>query len=426
VRLSGATGDRTATDDVRHAALWFAPGPNGIQPLLDLIGDAHLVLIGAATHGTHEFHRIRADLTAALVRDKQFNVVAAEADWPDAHRLDRWVRQAGAEQGPEALLDDLVRFPCWTWRNDIVVDFIQWLRHYNARHAAVDRVGLHGLDLYSHHASMEAALTYLGKVNPAAASRVQRRYEYFEALGTGEQSDGHAATLGLSRSCEDDVVAQLMALQKATASGYFLAEQSARLVRDAEPYYRAMFGGHVNSWNLRETHMMETLDALIDWTARRAGYARAVVWAHNSHVGDARATQMADCGGLNLGRLARERHGDLVFLIGFTTHTGTVTAARAWDQPAELRQVVPSIAGSYEELFHQSGAERFILPIDQARQALTAPRLERAVGAIYTPETERASHYFRARMADQFDAVIHVDSTTALTPLERPSCCAAK
>jgi erythromycin esterase-like protein len=187
-----------------------------------------------------------------------------------------------------------------------------------------------------------------------------------------------------------------------------------------------MFGGHVNSWNLRETHMMDTLDALIDWTARRAGYARAVVWAHNSHVGDSRATQMADCGGLNLGRLARERHGDSVFLVGLTTHTGTVTAARAWGQPAELRQLVPSIPGSYEELFHQAGAERFILPIDQAREALTAPRLERAVGAIYTPETECASHYFRARLADQFDAVIHVDSTTALPPLERPSCRAAK
>ncbi len=263
-----------------------------------------------------------------------------------------------------------------------------------------------------------------------AASRARRRYECFEAFGTDAQSYGYAATLGLSRSCEDDVVAQLLDLQKAAATyasrdgrvaeeEYFFAEQNARLVRNAEQYYRAMFGGRVESWNLRDTHMMKTLDALIDWTARRAGYARAVVWAHNSHLGDARATEMGESGELNLGQLARQRHGDRAFLIGFTTHTGTVTAAREWDGPAERRRVVPSIAGSYERLFHQAGVEHFILPVDQAREALGVARLERAIGVIYRPETERASHYFRARPADQFDAIVHVDTTTALMPLER-------
>jgi erythromycin esterase-like protein len=278
---------------------------------------------------------------------------------------------------------------------------------------------------------MDAVLRYLGKVDPDAAARARRRYSCFEQFGTDEaQSYGYAATLGLSRSCEDDVVAQLMEMQRSAADyasrdgrvaedEHFVAEQNARLVRNAERYYRAMFGGQAESWNLRDTHMMETLDALLEWTTRRSGYARAVVWAHNSHLGDARATQMGDWGELNLGQLARERHGEKVFLVGFTTHTGTVTAAREWDEPAERRRVTPSLEGSYERLLHDTGFERFVLRTSDARDALADSRLERAIGVVYQPETERASHYFRARLADQFDAVIHVDTTTALTPLER-------
>ncbi|HTI41223.1 MAG TPA: erythromycin esterase family protein [Vicinamibacterales bacterium] len=422
-----------ALDAVRHAALWFTPSEDGLGPLLDLIGDASIVLVGEATHGTDEFYRIRAELTRALIRSKQFNVVAVEADWPDAYRVNRWVTHATHENGPEAALDDFVRFPRWMWRNTVVVDFIDWLRSYNAKRMATDRAGLYGLDLYSLHASMDAVLKYLAKVDPEGAARARRRYSCFEEFGTDPaQAYGYAATLGLSRSCENDVVAQLLELRKAAAAyasrdgrvaedDYFFAEQNARLVRNAERYYRTMFGGHVESWNLRDTHMMETLDALLAWTAKRAGYARAVVWAHNSHLGDARATQMADWGELNLGQLARERHGDRTFLIGFTTHTGTVTAAREWDEPAERRGVTPSLQGSYEHLFHDAGLDRFVLPTLHAREALGVSRLERAIGVVYKPETERASHYFRAKLGQQFDAVIHVDTTSALTPLERSS-----
>jgi erythromycin esterase-like protein len=307
------------------------------------------------------------------------------------------------------------------WRNTVVVDFIEWLHHYNVKRMASDRVGFYGLDLYSLHSSMQAVLTYLDRVDPDAAARARRRYGCFEEFGTDAQSYGYAATLGLSRSCEDDVVEQLLELRKRPAEDeeHFFAEQNARLVRNAELYYRAMFGGHVESWNLRDTHMMETLDALLEWTTRRAGYARAVVWAHNSHLGDARATQMGDWGELNLGQLARERHADRAFLLGFTTNTGTVTAAREWDEPAERRRVTPAVHGSYEHLFHLTGFERFVLPVAEARAVLAAPRLERAIGVVYKPETERASHYFRARLAEQFDAVIHVDTTSALVPLER-------
>jgi erythromycin esterase-like protein len=423
--------DRDTLEAVRHAALWFTPSEDGLAPLLDLIGDARLVLIGEATHGTEEFYRIRATLTQALIRTKQFNIVAVEADWPDAYRVNRWVRHVTQEPGPAAALDDFIRFPRWMWRNTVVVDFIEWLRQHNAKRMASDRAGFYGLDLYSLHTSIEAVLKYLSKVDPDGAARARRRYSCFEQFGTDDaQSYGYAATLGLSRSCEDDVVAQLLELKKAAAiyasrdgrvaeDEYFFAEQNARLVTNAERYYRAMFGGHVESWNLRDTHMMETLDALLAWTTRQAGYARAVVWAHNSHLGDARATQMGDWGELNLGQLARERHGDKAFLVGFTTHTGTVTAAREWDEPAERRRVTPSLHGSYEHLFHETGFERFVLPSAECRDALAAARLERAIGVVYKPETERASHYFRARIAEQFDAVIHVETTAALTPLER-------
>ena len=345
--------------------------------------------------------------------------------------MNRWVRFASEEPGAAAALDDFVRFPRWMWRNHAVVDFIESLRRYNAKRMASDRIGFYGLDLYSLHRSIDAVLQYLARVDPDAAQRARYRYGCFETYGTDEaQSYGYAATLGLSRSCEDDVVAQLLEMRTAASEyaardgrvaedEYFFAEQNARLVRNAERYYRTMFAGHVESWNLRDTHMMETLDALLERTTRRAGYARAVVWAHNSHLGDARATQMGNWGQTSLGQLARERHGDRAFLIGLTTHTGTVTAARDWDAPAERRRVVPSMKGSYEHLMHETGFERFVLPTAECRDALTEPRLERAIGVVYKPETERASHYFRGRLAEQFDAVIHVDTTSALTPLER-------
>lgn len=425
--------DRDALDAVRHAALWFTPSEDGLAPLLDLIGDARLVLIGEASHGTDEFYRIRANLTSALIRTKQFNMVAVEADWPDASRVNRWVRHESHEANAAAALDDFVRFPRWMWRNTAVVDFLEWLWRYNSKRPAADRIGFYGLDLYSLHASMEAVLTHLGRVDPEAAFRARHRYACFEQFGTDEaQSYGYAATLGLSRSCEDDVVAQLTEMQRIAAEAkahdgrvsdeeHFFAVQNARLVRNAERYYRAMFGGQAESWNLRDTHMMETLESVRDWTTQRAGYARAIVWAHNSHLGDARATQMGDWGELNLGQLARERHGSKAFLVGFTTHTGTVIAAREWDEPAELRPVTPSLPGSYERLFHDTGFERFVLRTADVRDALAASRLERAIGVVYKPETERASHYFRARLADQFDAVVHVDTTSAVTPLERRS-----
>lgn len=270
---------------VRRAAVSFEAAADGFGPLLESIGDARLVLIGEATHGTHEFYWTRAELTKALILRKGFNIVAVEADWPDAYRVNRWVRHESAEPNAEAALGEFKRFPRWMWRNRDVVDFLEWLRAHNASRLAPERAGFYGLDLYSLHASIEAVLAYLRKVDPAAAERARYRYACFEHFGEDTQAYGYAATTGLSKSCEDDVVAQLVKLRRraaeyATRDGriaadeYFFAEQNARLVRNAEEYYRAMFGGRVESWNLRDTHMMETLEGLLDHVRQTSGWAR--------------------------------------------------------------------------------------------------------------------------------------------------------
>ena len=423
-----------ALETVRSEALWFEPTADGLRPLVDAIGDARLVLIGEASHGTDEFYRTRAELTKTLISERGFNLVAVEADWPDAYRVNRWVRGASNDPGAKAALDDFTRFPRWMWRNTVVVDFVQWLRDFNLAQPVEARTGFYGIDLYSLHRSIEAVLAYLGKIDPEAAERARYRYGCFDIFGADPQAYGYASSVGLSRDCEDEVTAQLLDLQRealayasrdgrVAADEYFFAEQNARLVANAETYYRAMFGGRAESWNVRDRHMMEMLEALLAHVRQAHGASRAVVWAHNSHLGDARATQMGAAGELNLGQLVRERYGNDAWLVGFTTHAGTVTAARNWGDPAERRQVRPSLDMSYERLFHEVGISQFLLLLRNgpARDALWRERLERAIGVIYRPESERPSHYFRARLPAQFDAIIHVDRTRAVDPLERTS-----
>jgi erythromycin esterase-like protein len=385
-----------------------------IEKLLGAIGDARLVLIGEASHGTHEFYRIRAELTQALIRERGFTHVAVEADWPDAYRANRWVRGLSKERGPEAALEDFTRFPRWMWRNAEVVAFLRWLRAHNAGRPEGERTGFYGLDLYSLHRSIEHVLAYLDKVDPEAAARARERYACFEMFGEDPQAYGWASTLGMSKTCEDEVTAQLVDMLKLKDSEeQFAAEQNARLIANAETYYRAMYGRRANSWNVRDRHMMETLQALLDHAGPGS---RAVVWAHNSHLGDARATEMSARGELNLGQLVRERFGEQAWLVGFTTHAGSVTAARDWGDPAERRRVRPSLDGSWERVFHDTGLQRFLLLLRD--NGLSGERLERAIGVIYRPESERFSHYFGARLSKQFDAVIHIDETSALQPLE--------
>ena len=424
--------DLAIVDIVRQHAL-HVNVETAARALLDAIDPrVTLVLIGEATHGTHEFYRIRADLTRALIQHRGFTSVAAEADWPDAYRANRWVRQLGDDETAEESLNDFTRFPRWMWRNREVVRFLRWLRAENADRSPDTRVGFYGLDLYSLHRSMARVIEYLDQVDPTAAAQARRGYACFDAFGDDVQLYGYAASLNLQRSCEDEVIEQLVQLQQRAAEyaardghlaadEYFAAEQNARVVSDAEAYYRAMFRGGAASWNLRDRHMMATLEALIEHSARQGRLARTVVWAHNSHLGDARATGLARLGELNLGQLARERFGDAGCAIGMTTHDGEVTAAHEWEEPAALRTVQPSAPGSYERLFHDTRLGTFVLPLstpDLAR-ALAGPRLERAIGVLYRPETERASHYFSARLPEQFDMLVHVDRTRALEPLEK-------
>ena len=340
---------------------------------------------------------------------------------------------------PDATADEALsgfkRFPTWMWRNTVVRDFVQWLRTYNAvLPASGTQVGFYGLDLYSLFASIEAVISYLDNVDPAAARRARERYACFEHVGREAENYGVATAAGLAEPCEEEVVQQLVDLQRhapeyarrdgrVAEDDFFFAEQNARLVKNAEAYYRAMFRGRVSSWNLRDRHMAETLDALVAHLDRHGGHAKVVVWAHNSHVGDARATELGDHGELNVGQLVRERYGREAILVGFTTYSGTVTAASDWGAAAERKQVRPGLSGSYEALFHATGLPRFFVSMRDERLAAAArePRLERAIGVIYRPETERVSHYFYARLAEQFDAVVHCDETRAVEPLERTS-----
>ncbi|HTE17511.1 MAG TPA: erythromycin esterase family protein [Armatimonadota bacterium] len=403
------------------------------DPLLDLIGDARFVLLGEASHGTHEFYAERARITQRLIREKGFNAVAVEADWPDAYRVNCHVRGAGAATAVEAL-EGFQRFPAWMWRNHEVVRFIDWLRAHNeALSPDAARVGFYGIDLYSLHTSVQEVLAYLDRVDPEAAQRAHYRYGCFDHFGEDSQAYGYAASFGLSQSCEEGVVTQLTELRRRAgeyaardgrmaADEYFYAEQNARLVKNAEQYYRSMFGGRVSSWNLRDRHMAETLDHLVAHLQRDGAPAKVVVWAHNSHLGDARATEMGEGGELNIGQLVRERYGQAAVLVGFSTYTGTVTAASDWGGPAERKAVRPGMEGSYEALFHAVGVPRFLLPLregGEVAERLRRRRLERAIGVIYHPRTERQSHYFHARLPDQFDAVLHFDQTRAVEPLER-------
>jgi erythromycin esterase-like protein len=404
------------------------------DPLVQQIGEAHFILIGEASHGTHEFYRERAQITKRLIQEKGFTAVAVEADWPDAYRVNRYVR--GTTSDAEAIdsLAGFKRFPTWMWRNADVLDFIGWLRTHNDAPANnKNKVGFYGLDLYSLHASIEAVLGYLAKIDPEAARRARYRYSCFDHFGEDTQAYGYAASFGLTESCENEVVSQLIELRRragdyasrdgrVAADDFFFAEQNARLVKNAEEYYRSMFRRSVPSWNLRDRHMTETLESLVAHLDNQGQPAKVVVWEHNSHLGDARATEMSERGELNVGQLIRERHGSSAVLIGFSTYTGTVTAASNWDAPAERKRVRPALKDSYEALFHEVGVPRFQISLRERSSmvsALSEPRLQRAIGVIYRPETERQSHYFYARLADQFDALLHFDRTRAVEPLER-------
>ena len=425
--------ERDTLDVVTRSARPISGSAANDPALMRLLGEADFALLGEASHGTDDFYRERAEITRRLILEHGTAAVAVEADWPDALRVNRYVRGLPGDADGRAALTGFRRFPTWMWRNAAVLEFVEWLRDHNAARPPADRVGFYGIDLYSLFGSIDAVLAYLERQDPPAAARARRRYACFDAYRDDAQAYGYATRFAVSPSCEDAVVAQLRELlsvraaEAALAAGgdddaRFHAEQNARLVKNAERYYRTMFGSRVQSWNLRDSHMVETLESLRRHLGRRrAAPPRIAVWAHNSHLGDARATELGEQGEWNVGQLVRERHGEGAALLGFSTYDGTVAAASDWDGPLEVKRVRPGLAGSCEALFHEAGVGRFCLTMRGDRAlaaALAAPRPQRAIGVIYRPETERLSHYFQARPAEQFDALVHLDRTRAVEPLD--------
>lgn len=402
--------------------------------LLDKIGDSRFVLIGEESHGTHEFYKARAEITQQLIIQKGFMAVAIEGDWPDAYRIHRYLQGVGNKNEWDQALSEFKRFPTWMWRNASLIPFIQWLRTYNDNLSLpVHKIGFYGLDLYSLNISMQAVIQYLSKVDPEAAVRARNRYECFDHLGCDPKTYGYLINEGLKKSCINEAIDEVLDIQyhafeyihntMSTEDEYFYAAQNARIVKDAENYYRSMFEERIWSWNIRDIHMLETLNTLVDHVEKKFNKpAKIVVWAHNSHVGDARATEMGSSGEVNLGQLVREHHGDNdTFLLGFSTYHGSVTAAYDWGAPPEHKVVNDGLVGSYEELFHHLNYKDFLLDLKSNKQLehyFQIPRLQRAIGVIYRPESERHSHYYFTHLPYQFDCIIHFDKTTAVQPLD--------
>jgi erythromycin esterase-like protein len=423
-----ARGASAEVEAVRAAARPITGAPGDYDPLLGLVGaDTRLAFLGDATHGTHEFYAERGRVTERLVAERGFSGVAIEGDWADAARVNAYVRGVGSDGSAEEALGSFRDFPAWMWRNTDVRDFVAWLRAYNAALPPARRVGFYGIDVQDLFGPIEPVLAYLDAADPATAGRVRALYACLEPFRPDVERYGAAARAG--RSCEAQAVGAAAELDRlarsrpadaAAAEAQFSAVRGAHAVAYAEAYFRATYARTANGWNLRDSLMDVTLEAVLGHLGAAAGRpARAAVWAHNSHAGDARQTEMGEAGELNIGQLARQRYGAAAVLAGFFTHRGTVYAAREWGGAGQVRAVTPSLAGSHGAVFHASGVPRFVLPLRgaPAADALARPRLQRAIGVIYRPESERASHYFMARLGRQFDVVAFFDTTRAVTPL---------
>jgi erythromycin esterase-like protein len=420
---------------VRKSAHPVTGAEGDYDPLMKLVGDARFVMLGEATHGTHEFYRERARITRRLVEEKGFDAVVLEAEWPDAHRAGDYARGSGRDATAEAALSGFGHFPRWMWRNEEFRDLLAWLRtHNDSRGGGGPKVGVYGMDLYSLKDSADAVVAYLRRTDPAAAERARRRYGCFNGYLERPERYGQDVAARVKGACERQAAEQFREMRhlmdawrarpgRRPDDELFSAFQNARVVKNGETYYRQIYEGRFSTWNLRDSHMADTLHALADYLdAAGARRSKLVVWAHNTHQGDARMTEQGEKGELNVGQLMRRFHGGGAVLVGFTTHAGEVMAASEWGEEGRVMRVRPALPESYSGLFHATGVPDFLLIFRGAEErlarAMGEPRLERAIGVIYLPETERRSHYFTARMSRRFDAVIHLDVTRAVTPLK--------
>ncbi|HEX9953368.1 MAG TPA: erythromycin esterase family protein [Rubricoccaceae bacterium] len=422
----GAAPSPAVVATVREAARPLSGADDDFAALVEQIGDARVVLLGEATHGTHEFYEARARITQRLIAEHGFTAVAVEADWPEAAPVNAYVRGMGGASTATEALSAFEGFPTWMWRNADVLALVEWLHDYNASTASEGaRVGFYGIDLQTLGPAIEGVTRFLDQVDPEAAARARERYTCFSPYEDDPAGYGESVTYGSMPGCASQAAEQVQEFatnqaawtSRGGAEAFFSAAQNARLVQGAERYFRSQFDYGVSSWNLRDTYMADVVGTLL---SRSGGPpARVVVWAHNSHVGDARATERAEYGELNLGQLVRQQWGEDAVLVGFTTYSGSVVAASEWGGAPQVKAVRPALVGSYEHLFHDVGIPAFYLPLQGAvADALRPPRLERAIGVLYLPETERTSHYFQAVLPEQFDAVLHFDETRAVGPLD--------
>ncbi|MFI5333131.1 MAG: erythromycin esterase family protein [Candidatus Babeliales bacterium] len=417
------------TQAIKKAAIPMTH-PSMYKQLLTYIGDAQIVLLGEATHGTHEFYELRAEISKRLITEKNFNAIAIEGDWPDAYQINRYTHHEQYTNAADALAS-FDRFPTWMWGNVPILHLAEWLRNYNQQQSPEMRVNFYGLDLYSLYRSVDTIINYLEKIDPSAAEQARHYYSCFDQYRNDPQDYAYAVYTHIIRDCSQEVMEQLKIMAEQnwqrlahgtiTADAAFNLDQNARVVKNAEYYYRSLFIDEVNNWNVRDSHMADTVNELIKhYQNKGIAKPKIIIWAHNSHIGDARATQMGKHGELNIGQLMKEQFGKKAVNIGFTTYHGTVSAASNWHRPVERKQVRNALPNSYESLFHGTGIPNFLLLLD-TQDLVPGHLIERAIGVVYQPQTERMSHYFYANLAEQFDAVIHCDKTTALEPLEKTS-----
>ena len=415
---------------LRDHASPSASSGQALDPLIERIGDARYVLLGEATHGTHEFYSWRTEISKRLIREKNFSFIAVEGDWPDCYRVNRFVKGNAAADDAEGVLHAFSRWPTWMWANREVVELASWLRRHNRQLPSEQQVGFFGLDVYSLWESMSAVLQYLERMDPSLARGARQAYRCFEPYAEDAQEYARATAL-VPTSCEDEAVGVLRALHARSAEyradgreAYFDAEQNALVARNAELYYRTMVRGGPASWNVRDHHMVDTLDRLM---AHHGPRAKAIVWEHNTHIGDARFTNMAAAGMVNVGQLVREEHGrDGVVLVGFGTHRGSVIAGSSWGAPMERMPVPAARADSVEHLLHEAGVGDALLLFDGASDdggvpGLGEPRVHRAIGVVYNPDRERWGNYVPTVLPRRYDAFLFFDETRALDPLHMPA-----
>jgi erythromycin esterase-like protein len=419
--MAGPGGDAGGAPEAMARIARPIHGERELDRMLDGIAAARVVMIGQVSYGCHELNDLRGTLTRKLIAERGFAGVAISGGWPEAMRIDRYVRGIGDDESAARALSGFERFPTWMWRNADVAAFAEWLANWNAQRPPESRAGFYGLDLYSMYVAIRTLLSFLDDADPAAARVARELYTGLDHVAGAGAPEGGG--LELATSCEDEVVAQLVEMQRRHAArsgrtpsgdGWFHAMQSSHALRNAESYYRALLRGRV-AWNLRDGRMADTVDMLGEHLGAAGRPAKLVVWAHNRNVGDARATAMGAAGEITLGQMVRQRHPSETALIGMTTYTGTVTCARGWDEPAQVAAVPPSADGSWEHLLHDSGFPRFYVGSGSLRRALGdhSERLQRAIGVVYRPELERLRHYHATRLAEAFDVIIHVDASRA-------------